>query len=103
MNQLPNNRPIVQKENRWRNRAYLNYVKSLPCIFPGCGVYGCDPHHIKGVGHMSGAGLTAPDYAAMPLCREHHTLVQGDSEYWPMQWEWACRTLGRAVEEGILR
>jgi hypothetical protein len=46
MNQLPN-RPIVQKENRWRNRAYLNYVKSLPCIFPGCGVYGCDPHHIK--------------------------------------------------------
>lgn len=95
---------LIPKNNRWRSRAYLNYIRSLHCIFPGCGVYsGCDPHHIKGAGHMSGTGLTAPDYAAMPLCREHHNLVQSNSQYWPMQWEWIVRTLGRAIEEGILR
>ena len=105
MSQLPN-RPIIQKREHHRSRAYINNVKSLPCIFPGCGLIPCgSAHHLKGVGHASGGSLTAPDYWAMPLCLErgHHMLVQRTPEYWPMQWEWICRTLGRAIDEGIIR
>lgn len=84
---------------RYRNRKYIDWIKTQPCCM--CMVLGVDPHHLKGVGHMSGTGLTAPDTFAMPLCRPHHDEMHASPELWPDQWEYIARTLARAVEEGF--
>lgn len=86
---------------RWRSRKYLDWVKRQDCVL--CSRPADDPHHIKGVGHMSGAGLTAPDYTAIPVCRECHDRIHQDSTLWPQQWEYIVRTLGRAIDEGVLK
>lgn len=87
---------------RYRNKAYTNWVKTLPCSI--CHTEPCgDCHHIKGVGHMSGAGLTAPDWACMPLCRTHHDMMHSTPALWIDQWEYIALTLGRAIDEGILK
>ena len=102
--QLPS-RQIVQKETRWRNRAYLNYVKSLPSVLSG--LPADDAHHVKGHG-MGGAGLTAPDWATIPLTRgEHEEFHRLGAQQWEMKYgsqlEFVAKTLGRAIEEGVLR
>ena len=57
--------------SRWRNEDYLRWVASLPCA--RCGAAGStQAHHFKGRGQLSGAGLKAPDYWAMPLCHQCH-------------------------------
>lgn len=89
------------KTPRYRNLAYLAWVKRLPCAISGQGPAG-DAHHLIGIGGMSGTGLTAPDWAAMPLTREHHTRMHQTPEQWPEQWEMIARTLGRAIDEGML-
>lgn len=85
---------------RWRSRKYLDWVKSQQCVM--CERRADDPHHIKGEGHMSGAGLKAPDYCVIPVCREHHREIHERPELWPLQWEWIVRTLGKAIDDGVL-
>lgn len=51
---------------------------------------------------MSGAGTKAPDWATMPLCRIHHDEMHRNPEMWPMQWEMISRTIGAAIESGML-
>lgn len=85
---------------RWECRAYLDWVKTQPCMMTG--LPADDPHHIIGVGGLSGMALTAPDWAAMPLTRGAHDQIGEDSELWAQQWEWVARTLGKAIEEGVL-
>ena len=94
-------RSMGKADPRWRSRKYLDWVKTLPCVM--CGAPADDPHHIKGVGGMSGAGLTAPDWAVMPVCRQHHDEIHATPELWPNQWEWIARTLGKALEEGVIK
>lgn len=90
------------KQPRYRNQAYLDWVKGLPSAFSRIEPAG-DAHHIIGVGGLSGMGLTAPDWAAMPLTRDEHNLMHRDLAMWPEQWEYIARTLGRAIEEGKLK
>ena len=93
---------MFPKQKAWRNEAYISWVKTLPCAM--CGIPHCgDAHHLKGIGGMSGAGITAPDWAVMPLCREHHSMMHARPELWPHQYEYIARTLGAAIDEGILR
>jgi hypothetical protein len=83
--------------NRFRSPAYLDYVRSLPCC--SCGkTSGIEAHHIKGRGHLSGAGLTAPDTWAMPLCGECHSRVHLFSDMADCQFEWVARTLAGFIE-----
>ena len=91
---------MIEKSIRWRNVPYMAWVKSLPCAM--CGCPSDDAHHIKGVGHMSGAGTKAPDWATMPLRRIHHDEMHRNPEMWPMQWEMISRTIGAAIESGML-
>ncbi len=84
---------------RWRSKKYLDWIRQQPCWY--CG-RPARPHHIKGVGHMSGVGLKAPDFTAMPLCDPCHEVMQREPTLWPDQWEIIVRTLGRAIDEGIL-
>src|SRR6185295_10008936 len=98
-------RPIIQKRAIWRSRKYITFVKGLPCTFPGCHVEPCkSAHHAKGVGYLSGAGLTAPDWATMPLCLElgHHQTVQTSPEWWPHQWQWIVETICFGIDRGVL-
>lgn len=93
-------RSKTKKDPRYRNRAYLNWVKKQPCVM--CGQQADDPHHIIGIGYLGGAGTKAPDQYVMPVCRIHHEEIHHRPELWPMQWEWIARTLARAIEEGAL-
>lgn len=87
-------------QKSWRSKKYLKWVKSLPCC--NCGAQADDPHHLIGVGHMGGMGTKAPDSMVMPVCRHCHTAIHNTPDMWPNQWEWICRTLNQALQEGVL-
>ncbi|MDX1466861.1 MAG: DUF968 domain-containing protein [Halomonas sp.] len=55
------------KDKRWRSEAYLAFVRSLPCAICGT-TQGIAAHHLKGIWHLSGAGMKAPDSYTMPVC-----------------------------------
>jgi hypothetical protein len=67
----------------WRCRAYLDWIKSLPCVI--CGEPADDPHHEQLPGH-GGMGTTPGDDRAVPMCRGHHDERQsypdGGEAYW---------------------
>lgn len=87
--------------NRWRSQRYLAFVRSLPCS--RCGDQPSQAHHLKGTGNMSGAGLKAPDWASMPLCPRCHEEMHRSPDLWARQWEAISRTVGRAIETGVLK
>jgi hypothetical protein len=89
---------MIPKPIRWESPKYEAYVRNLPCIICGGPA---EPHHAKGIGGLSGVGLKAPSWAVMPLCRLcHESQHRNPTEE---QWEYIARTLGRAVEQGILK
>ena len=88
------------KQKKWRSKKYLDFVRSLPCAM--CGRPADDPHHLIGVGGMGGTGTTAPDWTAIPLCRGDHGMMHSNPELWPDQWEHIARTLGKAIDAGVL-
>ena len=105
----------LQKHPKWENEKYLKWVCTQLCVV--CGGPGYEdnqivPHHIKGIGHLSGIGLKAGDHWAMPM----HVLCHNDWHNWTTghgqldeetrldcQMEWVARTLAKAVEEGVLK
>ena len=88
------------KTTRYENKKLLAFVRGLPCI--RCRKPGpSDAHHVKGIGYLSGGGLKAPDWATMPLCLTCHDIVQKDAL--EDQWEWALRTIGMALDEGVIK
>jgi hypothetical protein len=49
-------------------KAYLDYIRSMPCLVQGRDCYGkVEPHHLQ----SRGAG--GSDFLAIPLCSGHHT------------------------------
>lgn len=93
---------MLPKTGRWRSDKYIRWIKQQGCIFPGCDEPAREPHHLIGLGGLSGMGLTAADSYAMPICRRHHDEIHRTPELWPEQWEWCCRTLARAMEQGVI-
>jgi hypothetical protein len=89
------------KTPAWRSKKYLDWVKTQPCCV--CKAPADDAHHIKGLGHLSGVGLTAPDQYVMPMCRTHHHWIHANPTEWPNQWEWALRTLAKAISEEVFK
>ena len=85
---------------RCRNAKYLTWVRALPCSI--CGGEAGQAHHLIGLGGMSGMGLKAPDWATLSVCGVCHGDIHTKPELWPSQWEYIARTLGKAIEEGIL-
>jgi hypothetical protein len=62
---LPKDVPVVDE-------AYRRFVRSLPCLVPGC----CNPsifHHQHKKGHGA-KGALCTDYRGMNICEWHHTL-----------------------------
>jgi len=58
----------------YRSAAYLAWIRTLPCIAPGCGHEGNDvaAHHEPKPG-QSATGMKCGDDRALPLCSRHHT------------------------------
>jgi len=89
----------------YRNRNYLDFIKTLPCC--GCGSPADDPHHIISVGLGGGMGTKPSDFPyAIPLCRPCHTLLHADVAEWEdangSQALFALLTVHQALDEGII-
>ena len=80
----------------WKSPKYLQWIREQPCY--KCGKES-EPHHIIGVGSMSGMGIKAPDWAVMPLCHQCHAEIHATPDLWDEQWEMIVRTIGRAISE----
>lgn len=84
---------------RVEDRAYMDWVKTLPCC--GCGVPADDPHHITGIG--KGMGSKVPDYFVIPVCRKCHDEIHHDASTWEFhcgaQAEHVMYTLLQAITE----
>jgi hypothetical protein len=89
---------------RIEDRAYLDWVKTLPCC--GCHAPADDPHHIYRSGYR-GMGTKVPDYFTIPLCRPCHDNLHRDPDKWEEvngeQIEHVALTLLRAIYDGQLR
>ena len=71
---------MLQKQNNWRNKKYLKWVKEQPSVISGAPAD--DSHHI--MGHGLTGGTKAPDWAVIPLTRQEHSLFH----FMPMmEWE----------------
>lgn len=57
------------KKKPYRNRKYLDWIRSRPCIF--CGGLS-EPHHVRRYYWGSGTGQKPHDYVCIPVCRTHH-------------------------------
>ena len=90
---------------RIMNRSFPKYrewIQSLDCA--ECGESGpSECHHLKGDFNMSGAGLKAPDWVAMPLCRRCHADIHAAVDGWrDVQREALIRTLIKAFLSEII-
>ena len=95
--------PMIEKPTRWESEKYLKFVRGLDCAW--CGSPADHAHHLIGVGNMGGMGTKAPDWASMPLCAYCHNMMHRgvDQALLEGQWELIVRTLGRAIDEGVLK
>jgi hypothetical protein len=89
---------------RIEDRAYLNWVKTLPCV--SCEAEADDPHHPHGVG-FKGMGTKVPDYWCIPLCRNCHDALHHNVHAWEevngSQYQHAALTMCQAIYEERLR
>jgi hypothetical protein len=71
----------LSEPRRYRNRAHLMYVASLPCL--RCERQPAEPHHLRFV-QPRALGRKVSDEFAVPLCRTHHREVHrhGDEAAW---------------------
>lgn len=72
----PRRGPSSVPPEQWRNRKYIDFLKTEGWCFP-CSLAvlyskpvpgGCDPAH----GPINGLSSKGPDADAIPLCRTHH-------------------------------
>ena len=92
-----------QKNVIWKSQKYSAWVRTLPCAFPECQKPGpSEQCHIKGVGHFSGVSLRASDILSFPGCEECHAKLHAGKIPLNQQYEMVCRTVLKAVQEGIL-
>jgi hypothetical protein len=81
-----------QRTPRELNEQHLAFIRRLPCCI--CGVYGCDPAHIRSANALFGKRETggaekAADKWTVPLCRIHHDEQHATNE---LTW-WASKSL----------
>ena len=97
---------MIEKNKRWVNKDYTNWVATLPCANCGLDDETTVAHHLK---HRhsphggGGMGLKAHDFFTMPLCFECHSSAHsGDSNVLDFQADFIFKTLTKAFQSGIL-
>lgn len=89
----------LQKRPRYENKKYLKWVKTQLCVV--CDAPADEAHHAIALG-LGGMGTKAPDWAVMPACRICHSGIHLQSHFKADQWRWIAKTLGKAIEEGVI-
>ena len=56
----------IKKPRTYRNKAYLKYIRNLPCLVCGRPAV---PHHVE----TGGTAMKCSDYRTIPLCQGCHT------------------------------
>lgn len=64
------------KVPRIRAPRHLVWIRTLPCVVPGCW-FTAEPHHLK-CGPEGGGSVVASDCWAVPVCRQHHDAAYPD-------------------------
>ena len=97
---------MIEKNKRWVNKDYTNWVATLPCANCGLDDDTTVAHHLK---HRhsphggGGMGMKANDFFTMPLCFKCHDRAHnGDGEILDWQAEHIFKTLTKAFQSGIL-
>ena len=97
---------MIEKNKRWVNKGYTNWVATLPCA--NCGLDGetTVAHHLK---HRhsphggGGMGMKAHDFFTMPLCFGCHASAHnGDAGGLDFQADFIFKTLTKAFQSDIL-
>ena len=70
---------------RWESKAYLSFVRSLPCSVPNCGAQVVEAAHFG----RRPVGRKVHDCLAIPLCHKHHML----SHKYGSGWEWSSEVV----------
>lgn len=78
-----------------RDAGYLHFVRTQPCMVPGCRKRG-EPHHFA----KRGKGQKCSDYETVPLCHYHHLACWHSSAGLPggTRGEWRERFRAKAAE-----
>lgn len=69
----------IPKPIREEDEAYLDYVRSKPCLI--CGTSPVDANHVHRKGHGKTGGKTH-DTRTVPLCRNHHQQYHDNGRAW---------------------
>lgn len=91
---------MFPKDVKVESKKYIAWIKTLPCI--ECGAP-AEPHHLKGVGNLSGGAQKADDIMVMPLCHTCHMEMHNTPSWWVSQWEFIARTLLQAFKDGVIK
>lgn len=80
MTRISHSQPVRQRQTPYRDRAYLNHVRTLPCIVSGHKGDDVDPAHLG----VLGRGMKQHDYHVLPLTHRLHMEAHGtgEVEFW---------------------
>ena len=71
------------KPGRIRCAAHLAYVRTQPCLVPGCWSKPSEAHHLRCCDDPRGGGIRSGDRWTVPCCHRHHGEVQhADERAW---------------------
>ena len=93
----------LQKNKPWRNKAYLEFVRSLPCCYTGQ-TENVQAHHLIGCGMGGTIGGKQSDIFTIPLTAEKHALFH--SNPWALQIDQrleCLKVIGKAINAGVLK
>ena len=97
---------MIEKDRRWVNKKYTNWVATLPCTNCGLDDGTVVAHHLK---HRffpwggGGTGMKAHDWLTMALCYTCHTKAHsGDSDILDFQMLLIWKTQREAFKQGVL-
>ena len=97
---------MIEKNKRWVEKRYTNWVATLPCASCGLDDETTVAHHLK---HRhsphggAGIGMKANDFLTMPLCFSCHDRAHsGDADVLDWQADHIFKTLTTAFNSGII-
>jgi 5-methylcytosine-specific restriction endonuclease McrA len=97
---------MIEKDKRWVNKKYTNWVATLPCTNCGIDDGTVVAHHLKGRFFPwggGGTGMKANDWLVMALCYKCHDAVHnGDANILDYQAELIWKTQREAFKQGVL-
>ena len=95
----------LQKKKRWESKAYLNYVRKLPCAACGLKDETVVAHHLtsRHSPFCGGMGYKASDIFVMPLCHFCHAAAHnGEADILDWQFTFIFDTLDKATRHEII-